>query len=101
MCARVPQSRVQCTALHLAPALHATVAEPEESGLLPQAHQYRYICDLRKGATDSLVELEMTQHPRDAPREEERVPSDLPFYAIKAHMRELNVRSSGLMSAFA
>ena len=72
--------------------LHCTAActAPQHRPCL-QDHQYRYICDLRKGASDSLVELEMVQHPRDAPRGE-RVPEGLPFYAIKAHMRELNVR---------
>ena len=63
------------------------------AGLLrTQDHPYRFICNLRKGASDSLVELEMVQHPADAQRGE-RVPDGLPFYAIKAHMRELNVRN--------
>ena len=62
---------------------------------LLQDHPYRFICDLRKGASDSLVELDMTQHPADAPRAE-RVPDGLPFCAIKASMRELNVRPSVL-----
>ena len=56
-----------------------------------QDHPYRYICDLRKGAADSLVEVQMVQQPAEGPRDAGRVPQGLPYYAIKAHMRELNV----------
>lgn len=56
-----------------------------------QDHPYRYICDLRKGASDSLVEVHMTQKSADAPRDTERVPEGLSYYEIRAHMRELNV----------
>ena len=59
-------------------------------GLHVQDHPYRYICDLRKGAADSLVEVEMAQKSADAPRSE-RMPEGLPFYEIRARMRELNV----------
>ena len=33
----------------------------------------------------------MVQQPADGPRDADRVPQGLPYYAIKAHMRELNV----------
>lgn len=56
-----------------------------------QGHPYRSVCDLRSGASTSLVELEFASHTPAEADESARVPPGLPFYSIQARMSELDV----------
>ena len=56
-----------------------------------QSHPYRNVCDLRRGATTSLVELEYTTHTAEESLTNDRVPSGLPFASIDAHMQQLDI----------
>lgn len=60
--------------------------------MLPvQDHPYRNICDLRSGAATSLIELEFASHTGQDADTSARVPSGLPFYTLKAQLRELEL----------
>ena len=56
-----------------------------------QGHPYRYICDLRHGASTSLIELEFASHTGADVDTSPRVPSGLPFYTLNAQLRELEL----------
>ena len=56
-----------------------------------QDHPYRNICDLRSGAVASLIELEFASHTGQDADTSARVPPGLPFYTLKAQLRELEL----------
>ena len=56
-----------------------------------QGHPYRNICDLRHGASTSLIELEFASHTGMDADTSPRVPSGLPFYTLNAQLRELEL----------
>ena len=56
-----------------------------------QEHPYRNVCDLRRDATTSLIELEYTTHTAEESTSNDRVPSGLPYASIDAHMQRLDV----------
>ena len=56
-----------------------------------QGHPYRNICDLRHGASTSLIELEFASHTGADADPSPRVPSGLPFYTLTAQLRELEL----------
>ena len=49
------------------------------------------MCDLRKGAATSLIELEFASHTAEEVAADGRVPKGLPFSSLKASLRELDV----------
>lgn len=56
-----------------------------------QGHPYRNICDLRHGATTSLIELEFASHTGADADISPRVPEGLAFYTLNAQLRELEL----------
>jgi vacuolar protein sorting-associated protein 13A/C len=56
-----------------------------------QGHPYRSICDLRHGASTSLIELEFASHTGEDVDASARMPPGLPFYTLKAQLRELEL----------
>ncbi|KAK9908805.1 hypothetical protein WJX75_003140 [Coccomyxa subellipsoidea] len=62
-----------------------------QDGALPEGHPYRNICDLRHGASTSLIELEFASHTGADADTSPRVPSGLPFYTLTAQLRELEL----------
>lgn len=56
-----------------------------------QDHPFRNVCDLRRDATTSLIELEYTTHTAEESLSNDRVPSGLPYASINAHMQRLDV----------
>ncbi len=61
-----------------------------EHGFL-QGHPYRNICDLRHGATTSLIEVEFASHTGSDADISPRVPEGLAFYTLNAQLRELEL----------
>lgn len=49
------------------------------------------MCDLKRGATTSLVELEYITHTAEESMTNDRVPSGLPYATVDAHMQQLDV----------
>jgi hypothetical protein len=56
-----------------------------------QDHPYRTICDLRAGAAASLIELDFASHTGEEGDTNPRVPAGLPFYSLRAQLRELEL----------
>lgn len=56
-----------------------------------QGHPFRNVCDLRHGATTSLIELEYLTHTAAESETNSRVPSGLPFSSIAASMHRLDI----------
>ena len=56
-----------------------------------QDHPYRSICDLRSGAAASLIELEFASHTGEEGDCNPRVPAGLPYYSLRAQLRELEL----------
>ena len=56
-----------------------------------QDHPFRNVCDLRRDATTSLIEMEYTTHTAEESTHNDRVPSGLPYASINAHMQRLDV----------
>lgn len=56
-----------------------------------QGHPYRNVCDLRKDAASSLVQLQYETHPASEADSNPRIPDGLAFASIKAHMERLEV----------
>ena len=56
-----------------------------------QGHPFRNVCDLRRDATTSLIELDYTTHTAEESMSNDRVPSGLPYASIDAHMQRLDV----------
>ena len=60
--------------------------------LIPlQGHPYRNVLDLRHGASTSLIELEFASHTGQDSDTDPAVPAGLPFYILKAQLRELEL----------
>ena len=55
-----------------------------------QGHQYRNVCDLRKGAATSLITVDFASHTVQDSYSNHRVPSGLPYYSLKAKLSELD-----------
>lgn len=49
------------------------------------------MCDLRRDATTSLIELEYTTHTVEESLSNDKVPSGLPYASLDAHMQRLDV----------
>lgn len=58
---------------------------------LLQGHPYRNVLDLRHGASTSLIELEFASHTGKDSDTDPGVPTGLPFYTLKAQLRELEL----------
>ena len=56
-----------------------------------QGHPYRNVLDLRHGASTSLIELEFASHTGKDSDTDSAVPAGLPFYTLKAQLRELEL----------
>ena len=56
-----------------------------------QGHPYRNVLDLRHGASTSLIELEFASHTGKDSDTDPGVPEGLPFYTLKAQLRELEL----------
>ena len=56
-----------------------------------QGHPYRNVLDLRHGASTSLIELEFASHTGQDSDTDSAVPAGLPFYTLKAQLRELEL----------
>lgn len=56
-----------------------------------QGHPYRNVLDLRHGASTSLIELEFASHTGQDSDTDSTVPAGLPFYTLKAQLRELEL----------
>ena len=56
-----------------------------------QGHPYRNVLDLRHGASTSLIELEFASHTGKDSDTDPGVPAGLPFYTLKAQLRELEL----------
>ena len=56
-----------------------------------QGHPYRNVLDLRHGASTSLIELEFASHTGKDSDTDPGVPAGLPFYTLKAQLRELEM----------
>ena len=56
-----------------------------------QGHPYRNVLDLRHGASTSLIELEFASHIGKDSDTDPGVPTGLPFYTLKAQLRELEL----------
>lgn len=55
-----------------------------------QGHQYRNVCDLRRGASTSLISVEFASHSAEESHSNSRVPSGLPYSTLKARLSELD-----------
>ena len=60
-------------------------------GSVLQGHPYRNVLDLRHGASTSLIELEFASHTGKDSDTDPGVPAGLPFYTLKAQLRELEL----------
>ncbi len=60
-------------------------------GSVLQGHPYRNVLDLRHGASTSLIELEFASHTGKDSDTNPGVPAGLPFYTLKAQLRELEL----------
>lgn len=49
------------------------------------------MCDLRRGSTTSLIEVQYTTHSAEEAASNPRVPSGLPYASLKAGMQSLDV----------
>ena len=61
------------------------------ASLPDQDHPYRSICDLRSGAAASLIELDFASHTGEDGDANPRVPAGLPYYSLRAELRELEL----------
>lgn len=59
--------------------------------VLLQDHPFRNVCDLRRDALTSLIQLEYTTHTAEESLSNDKVPSGLPYASIDAHMQRLDV----------
>ena len=55
-----------------------------------QGHQYRNVCDLRKGAATSLITVDFASHAVEESYNNNRVPSGYPYSSVKAKLSELD-----------
>lgn len=55
-----------------------------------QGHQYRNVCDLRKGAATSLITVDFASHTVDESYNNNRVPSGYPYSSVRAKLSELD-----------
>ena len=55
-----------------------------------QGHQYRNVCDLRKGAATSLITVDFASHTVQESYNSQRVPSGFPYSSVKAKLSELD-----------
>ena len=55
-----------------------------------QGHQYRNVCDLRRGAVTSLITVDFATHTAQDSYNNPRVPSGFPFSTVKAKLSELD-----------
>ena len=55
-----------------------------------QGHQYRNVCDLRKGAATSLITVDFASHTVEESYSNNRVPSGYPYSSVKAKLSELD-----------
>ena len=58
--------------------------------MLMQGHQYRNVCDLRKGAATSLITVDFASHTIEESYSNNRVPSGYPYSSVKAKLSELD-----------
>lgn len=58
--------------------------------MLMQGHQYRNVCDLRKGAATSLITVDFASHTIEESYNNNRVPSGYPYSSVKAKLSELD-----------
>ncbi len=57
---------------------------------LLQGHQYRNVCDLRRGAATSLITVDFATHSIEESHRNPRVPSGFPYSSVKAKLSELD-----------
>ena len=55
-----------------------------------QGHQYRNVCDLRQGASTSLITVDFATHSIAESHNNPRVPSGFPYSSVKAKLSELD-----------
>ena len=55
-----------------------------------QGHQYRNVCDLRKGSATSLITVDFASHTIEESYNNRRVPSGYPYSSVKAKLSELD-----------
>lgn len=74
-----------CRAAYVALASH-----PHVRVMLLQGHQYRNVCDLRRGAATSLITVDFASHSAEESYSNPRVPSGFPYSSVKAKLSELD-----------
>ena len=71
--------------------VHQMLSKMHHTCVAWQGHQYRNVLDLRHGASTSLIELEFASHTGADADVIAGVPPGLPFYTLKAQLRELEL----------
>lgn len=88
-CTRIPQSPHDTGPAHSQADLEQQSVLPRSSVVL-QGHQYRNVCDLRRGAATSLITVDFASHTVQESYSNPRVPSGFPFSSVKAKLSELD-----------